>query len=253
VRGASSLLVLLALACATAAPPPPPVVDLPAPPPPAAVAPAAPGDPSVRPGANREYLRDDLEVEAWIQRFERGGREIFDRRGAILAASGVAPGMAVADVGAGTGLFTMLFAEAAGPTGKVYAVDIAAPFLAHIDAEARRKGLGNIVTLLADGRTAALPPASVDLIFICDAYHHFEYPRQMNASLMRALRPGGALLLIDFKRVPGQSPAWVLEHVRAGQEVFTAELEAAGFQKEEETPILRENYVLRFRKPPGQK
>ena len=87
---------------------------------------------------------------------------------------------------------------------------------------------------------------------MCDAYHHFEYPRSMNASLWRALRPGGTLMLIDFRRVPGKSPDWILEHVRAGEEVFTAELQAAGFEKIEDprpTPALQENYLVRFRKP----
>ncbi len=88
----------------------------------------------------------------------------------------------------------------------------------------------------------------MDLAFICDVYHHFEYPHSSLASLHRALRPGGELVLVEFKRVPGQSSDWVLNHVRAGQEVFTAEIEAAGFKKAQEINLLKENYILRFRK-----
>ena len=98
----------------------------------------------------------------------------------------------------------------------------------------------------------SLPPASVDVIFLCDAYHHFEYPRSMNRSMFRALRPGGTLVLIDFVRVPGKTPKWILEHVRAGQQEFTAELVAAGFVPVEEpspVPQLKENYLVRFTKP----
>ena len=94
----------------------------------------------------------------------------------------------------------------------------------------------------------SLPEASVDVIFLCDVYHHFEYPRTMNASLYKALRPGGTLILIDFRRVVGQSPAWVLEHVRAGQESFVAELEAAGLEAVDEVALLKENYIVRFKK-----
>ena len=201
----------------------------------------------MRPGANTQYL--ETELDAWIKRFESGGREIYDHRAAILAASGARPGLHVADVGAGTGLFSLLFAPAVAPGGKVYAIDIIPKFLTHLDRELRRKEIRNVVTRLGDERSVTLPANSVDLIFLCDAYHHFEYPRSMNASMWKALRPGGTLLLIDFKRVPGTSPQWILDHVRAGEEVFAAELQAAGFQREDSLPLLKENYVVRFRKP----
>ena len=204
-------------------------------------------EPSVRPGANQQYIDRDLQV--WKDLFERAGREIFDNRGRIQQVAGLRPGMHVADVGAGTGLFTFAFAEAVGPDGRVYAVDIIPKFIRHLKAEARRRRTSNVVTVLSRPRSVALPPNSIDLAFLCDAYHHFEYPRSMNRSLFRALRPGGTLLLIDYRRVPGQSAPSVLGHVRAGQEVFTAELVAAGFEPLGEVLLLQENYVLRFRKP----
>jgi predicted methyltransferase len=268
-----SLLLLVSavacsvLACAAPAPrdpapspaaalPPPAVVAASTAPPAASAATAspvasAPAEPeaSVRPGANEQYLQPDTDVNAWLERFERGGREIFDQRQAILAATGVTAGQVVADVGAGTGLFSRLFARAVGPSGKVFAVDIVPKFLRHIEAEARKQKITNITTVLGQERSAALPADSVDLIFLCDSYHHFEYPRSMNASMYKALRPGGTLILIDFRRVAGESPAWILEHVRAGQEVFTRELQAAGFERVAEVSLLKENYLVRFRKP----
>jgi len=212
-----------------------------------ATPPPAGPEPSVRPGANTQYIEKDLSV--WQERFERAGREIFDHRVALLRASGVAPGMTVADVGAGTGLFTFPFAAAVGPRGRVYAVDIIPKFITHLQREAAAQKLTNVVPVLSKPRTVTLPEASVDVMFLCDAYHHFEFPRSMNQSMYRALRPGGTLLLIDFRRIPGQTSREVLEHVRAGQEVFTRELVAAGFEPIEELPLLKENYVVRFRKP----
>jgi ubiquinone/menaquinone biosynthesis C-methylase UbiE len=203
---------------------------------------------SVKPGVNAEYLKPGLNVPQWVERFEKEGREIFEQRERIAAAAGLRPGQAMADIGAGTGLFTPYFSKAVGPKGAVYAVDIARDFLAHIDSRAREAGWANVRTVLGTERSVELPAASIDVAFICDTYHHFEYPRSTMASLHRALRPGGEILLIDFKRVPGQSSEWVLNHVRAGQEVVTAELEAAGFRKVEELPLLKDNYVLRFRK-----
>jgi ubiquinone/menaquinone biosynthesis C-methylase UbiE len=217
-----------------------------------AVAPPAPpaGEPetNVRPGANAEYLRDDLEVNEWVTRFERAGRDIYDHRHELVAATGARPGSAVADVGAGTGLFTLLFAEKVGPTGRVYAVDLAPRFLAHIRSRAAAQGLTNVTTVRGGERSLGLPRGSVDVAFLCDVYHHFEYPRAMLRSIDEALRPDGTLVVIDFKRVRGESPDWVFKHVRAGQDVFTREIEAAGFEKTGELPLLHENYVLRFRK-----
>jgi ubiquinone/menaquinone biosynthesis C-methylase UbiE len=207
-------------------------------------------EPSVRPGANQQYLDKDLSV--WQQRFETAGREIFDHREEILVAARLKPGTRVADVGAGTGLFSFAFAGAVGPAGRVYAVDIIPKFIDHLRAESRKRRIGNVTAVLGKPRSVSLPPASVDVIFLCDAYHHFEYPRSMNRSMYRALRPGGTLVLIDFVRVPGTTPKWVLEHVRAGQQEFSAELVAAGFVPVDEPPplpSLKENYLVRFTKP----
>lgn len=204
--------------------------------------------PSVKPGINAEYLKPDLNASNWVERFEREGREIYDQREAIVAAARIRPGMVVADIGCGTGLFTPMLSAAAGSRGKVYAVDIVADFLRLVGRRAEEAGLGNVETVLCTERSVELPAGSVDRAFICDVYHHFEYPADSLASLHRALRRNGEVLLIDFKRVPGVSSEWVLNHVRAGQEVVTAELEAAGFRKVEEVPLLKDNYVLRFRK-----
>ncbi len=99
--------------------------------------------------------------------------------------------------------------------------------------------------------SVALPAASVDLAFVCDTYHHFEYPQSTLESLYAAIRPGGSLVILDFERIPGKSRPWVLEHVRAGKEVFRREIESAGFRFEREVTVegLKENYVIRFRRP----
>lgn len=209
---------------------------------------AVPPETSVRPGINAEFLKADLDVTQWTERFEREGREIYDQRHRIVDALGLRPGQAVADVGAGSGLFTLLLAERVGPRGRVYAVDIVPGFLEQIQQRARAAGLRNVRTVLGTERAAGLPARSVDVVLVCDTYHHFEYPRAMLASIHRALRPGGQLVLVEFRRVPGQSSDWVLNHVRAGEEVFTAEIEAAGFRKIGRADFLRENYLVRFRK-----
>lgn len=203
---------------------------------------------NVAPGINKEYTRTNLNVERWVQNFERESREIYAQREKILATLQLKRGMRVADVGAGSGLFTVLFAHAVGPRGKVYAVDIAPAFLRHIEQRSREEGLKQIQTVLGTERSTQLPAKSVELVFVCDTYHHFEYPQSTLASIHRALKSKGKLVVIDFHRVPGKSPDWILNHVRAGQEVFAREIEAAGFQRLPDPPqeFLKENYLMVF-------
>ena len=203
---------------------------------------------SVKPGINTEYLKPNLSVSNWVERFEKEGREIFDHRREIIAAAKIRSGSVVADIGSGTGLFTPMLSAATGSQGRVYAVDIVPNFLKLIEERSAAAGLRNVQTVLCTERSVELPPNSIDLAFICDVYHHFEYPRHSLTSLHRALRRNGEVFLIDFKRVPGVSSEWILNHVRAGQEVVTAEFEAAGFKQIEEIDLLKDNYTLRFRK-----
>lgn len=209
-----------------------------------ALAPVHARDTGADPTINLPYL--DADWEQWVGRFERPGREVYDKRHEIVAALGLRPGMRVADVGAGTGLFTRLIAREVGPQGKVYAVDISRPFVENILRTAREQGLDNIEGIVNTQSDTLLPPESVDLIFVCDTYHHFEQPQAMLASIRRALRPGGTLVVVDFQRIPGVSSSWILRHVRLGKEEAVREIEAEGFRFVEERPFLRENYFVRF-------
>jgi len=206
-------------------------------------------DTSVKPGINDKFLDPALKVEEWTQKFEVESREIYHQRDKIVAALDIKTGMAMADIGAGTGLFTLSFAQAVGPQGRVYAVEIAKNFLEHIRARAAKASAANVQTILCTEKSVELPEASIDLAFICDVYHHFEFPQASLASLHQALKPGGTLVLIDFKRIPGVSSDFILGHVRAGQEVFEAEIAAAGFEKVAEVDgLLEENYFVKFRR-----
>ena len=204
-------------------------------------------DKSVKPGVNDSFR--DPNVEDFTGRFEVESREVYAQRKEIVKACAIEPGLTVADIGAGTGLFTRLFAEAVGKQGRVIAVDISPKFLEHIRTTAREANLTNIDTLVCTADSTELPAESVDVAYICDTYHHFEFPRKTMTSLHRALRPGGRVILIDFRRIEGFSSDWTMDHVRAGQEVFESEILAAGFRKVAEQPeLLKENYFVVFEK-----
>jgi ubiquinone/menaquinone biosynthesis C-methylase UbiE len=201
---------------------------------------------SVRPGVNRQY--ENPNWQQWINTFERSGREVYDKRHAIVAASAVQPGMSVADIGAGTGLFTRLFAEAVTPTGTVYAVDISEPFIENILRSSREQGLANVLGIVNTPRDTGLPADSIDLAFITATYHHFEYPASMLASIYRALHRDGRLIIIDFRRDPHVSSRWVMGHVRGDKTLVIEEVQAAGFRLVDDKPLLQSNYFLLFEK-----
>lgn len=201
-------------------------------------------------GINADFVDPELNVDEFIKRFEIESREIYSAREAIVTACQIQPGDRIADVGTGTGLYTRLFAKTVGPDGWIYAIDIAPRFIEHINVTSREAGLANVTGILNSQNSIQLPPESVDLVFICDTYHHFETPEEILATIHRALKPGGQLVLIDFDRIPGTSREWVVSHVRAGKEVFRGEVELAGFEFVEQVAIegLSENYFLRFKK-----
>lgn len=201
---------------------------------------------SVRPGVNRHYM--DPEWQYWVNTFESSGREVFDRRIDIVEASAVQKGMNVADIGAGTGLFTRLFSHRVGPRGKVYAVDISRTFVENILRFSREQGLKNVNGVVNSPRDVMLEAQSIDLAFTVDTYHHFEYPQSMLASIHKALRPGGRLIVIDFRKHPEKSSNWVMGHVRANRHTVVDEITSAGFVLLDDKPLLRTNYFLEFSK-----
>lgn len=229
------------------------IVALAAPP---AAAVAAPTATAVPPKAadtdiNAKFLDPALDPKNWAEKFELESREVFAARHAIVEALQLEPGSRLADVGSGTGAFLHTFADAVGPTGRVYAVDISPRFIDFLRQRVQEEKLANVAVIHSTADSATLPPASVSHVFICDTYHHFEQYPEMLASIRKALVPGGQLVIVDFERIPGVSTEWTLNHVRAGKETVRAEVETAGFNFDAEidVPAFKENYLLRFRKP----
>ncbi len=205
---------------------------------------------SVKPGSNKSFIDPDLDVDSYIKRFEIESREVYVARKEITAACDLKEGISVADIGAGTGLFTRIFSAEVGSDGKVFAVDIAARFVEHIQNEAKESNRKNVIAIQCAENSVNLPANSIDTAFICDVYHHFEFPKSTLSSLHRAIKDGGQLIVVDFDRIPGKSREWMLGHVRAGKEAFRKEIEEAGFVLVKELKIdgLKENYFLKFRK-----
>lgn len=204
------------------------------------------GAPGADPKINARFY--DADAAEWSTRFEGESREIYAKRNALIAASGVKPGMTVADVGAGSGFMAMLFAKAVGPAGSVIASEISKPFTLAIALRAKNEGIGNLSTVIGTQTDTGLPAERVDIVFTSDVYHHFEQVAPTLASIRRALKPGGRFIVVDFERIPGVSRQSTLDHVRAGKETVIEEVLAAGFKLREEVKTLglRDNYYLIF-------
>ncbi len=215
------------------------------------VAAAVPEEEQPNPVAVRinEKYNAKSDAQGWAKRFERKGREVHDRQAEVLKALQIEPGSSVADVGVGSGLYTLALANAVGKDGTVFAVDVQDYFLEHVQKKAEKAGTQNVAFVKAEQRSANLDPGSVELVFMCDVFHHVEYPRTYLASLFAAIEPGGRLAVIDFIAEEGKSEDWVLEHVRASPAEFQAEFEAAGFVFERAPDVLEENFFHIYRKP----
>ena len=204
------------------------------------------------PQINAQFQKAD--VKAFIKRFESNDREVFVRRHEIVRALGLKPGMAVADVGAGTGLFTRLIADEVGPGGKVYAVDVSKGFLDYIASQAKTRG------------TAA------DLDDPGHAGFHHPAPGLRRPGFpLRCVPPPRATTRRFWPRFTGLSGSMVSscwsnstgwrdraaslssQHIRAGQAEFRREIEAAGFEPGPGVQSTQAQGELRCEIPEGRK
>ncbi len=201
---------------------------------------------SVRPGVNDAYVPE--KVQWYAMRFSRDGREVADHKADILKVLELSPGKTVADIGSGTGLYTLELSRAVGASGRVFAVDVTEHFLEYVKKRVVDAGLKNVTFVLADPKNVGLPEASVDVALMSNVYHHVEFPLTYMATVRRSLKSSGRLLVVDFRRDESCEDAWVLEHVRAGEHEVVAELETVGFEMTKRYDILDRNYVLEFRK-----
>jgi len=179
---------------------------------------------------------------------ERPARERQERTDLLISRLPVEPDFVVADIGAGTGYFTFPIARRV-PRGRVYAVDIQPEMLAFIRERIGDSGQDNVRPVLGTTTDPGLEPASVDLAFIVDAYHEFSHPREMGEALVRSLRPGGQLILIEYRAEDRSVPIKPLHKMSETQ--VRREMEAIGLTWIATEDYLPQQHVLVFEKPPG--
>ncbi len=160
---------------------------------------------------------------AWLEREER---EREERTDLLLKALALKPGMTVADVGAGTGYLSRRMASVVAPEGKVLAVDVQPEMVRMLTRLAQQKGLSNIVPSLGTDTDVKLPAASVDLAIMVDVYHELAYPFEVMESIIRALKPGGQLVFIEYRGEDANVPIKALHKMSEAQVRREAEVHA---------------------------
>ena len=180
---------------------------------------------------------------AWLEREER---EREERGSVLLRELRLAPGMQVADIGAGTGWYARRIAPRVTP-GRVYAVDVQPQMVAMLQRVAARPGLGNVVPVLGGERDPKLPPGSIDLALMVDVYHELAYPAQMLDAVAVALKPEGRLVLVEYRAEDDDVPIKPVHKMSQAQ--VRREVTRHGLIWERTAESLPWQHVVVFRKP----
>jgi len=197
--------------------------------------------------ANSRY-QTPADRERMAARLDGPDRDARQRPKELMAALALQPGAAVADLGTGVGYLLPYLSAAVGPSGRVLAQDIFPDFLEKAREKAAKEQLSNVTFFQGTEKNPNLPGNSADVVLILDAYHHFDYPREMLVGIAKALRSEGRLVIVDYyKEGFGDG-----NHIRLDVDDVIKEIEANGFQlvsKADHIPKSQYLIVLKKAKP----
>jgi SAM-dependent methyltransferase len=177
----------------------------------------------------------------WLERPEREAEEAPKM---LIAALGLKPGHVVADIGAGSGYFSFRMAPKVAPEGKVLAVDIQPEMLDFLRRRSRELGIANVEPVLGATDDPKLPAGGVDLALMVDVYHEFDQPYEMMSAIVRSLRPGGRVVLVEYRKEDPRVP--IKEVHKMSEAQARKEMEAAGLAWVQTIDILPRQHILIF-------
>jgi len=177
---------------------------------------------------------------------ERPSRETEEQPNLVVNALNLKPTDVVADIGAGTGYFSFRIAPLV-PQGKVLAVDIQPQMLDIIDSIKKERNITNVEPVLGSVTDPNLPTSGVDLALMVDAYHELAYPIEMMEGVVRALKPGGRVVLVEYR---GENPFIFIKALhKMTQKQARKEMQAVGLQWLETKSFLPQQHFMVFKKP----
>lgn len=181
----------------------------------------------------------------WLERDER---EEEERLTLLVKSLKLKPGDVVADIGAGSGVISMLMAEQIGPEGKVLAVDIQQEMLDRLAENAKQRGIDNIEPVKGTAKSPQLGPASVDLALFVDVYHEFEFPYEMMQDISRALKPGGRAVFVEYRMEDPTVPIKLVHKMSEEQVKKEMGQPELGLKWEETIGVLPRQHIVVFEK-----
>ena len=150
----------------------------------------------------------------WLERSEREEQERLSK---LIEALDLKPGMVVADIGAGSGVISVLMAREIGPTGKVIAVDIQDEMLSLLAKKLKQQKITNVKPKLGTRKSPRLAAGSIDLAIFVDVYHELDFPYEMMNSLSRAMKPGGRVVLVEYRKEDPKVPIKLVHKMTEAQ------------------------------------
>jgi ubiquinone/menaquinone biosynthesis C-methylase UbiE len=202
---------------------------------------AAQGAPPRSPEEMEHVHRDP---KAYIAMLEGPARDAYQKPDDVVRALDLKPGEAVADIGSGSGYFTLRLANAVGETGQVYGVDIDPDMIRYLNRRIRNAGLRNVHTVLSDPDDPLLPDRSIDRFLIVDTWHHIESQERYLALMKRLLKPGGQVVMIDYQK--REMPVGPPLSMRIGRDELVRQMVLNGFRLVKEHTFLPYQYFLVF-------
>ena len=197
-------------------------------------------------GGMRSWKMERL--EGYLAMLDRPERADFQKPEQVMAALALKKGERVADLGAGSGYFTIPVAKAVGPQGTVWALDIEPFMVDTVEKRAREAGLKNVKPLLVQKDDPALPPGGVDTILMVDTYHYVKNRVEYAKKLRAGLAPGGRVVIIDYIPKTWEVRPWgPLPHNQFPKETVDAEMAAAGLKPVKVHDFLTEQYFVEYR------
>jgi ubiquinone/menaquinone biosynthesis C-methylase UbiE len=182
--------------------------------------------------------------KAYIAMLEGPARDAYQKPDEVVRALDLKPGEAVADIGSGSGYFTLRLANAVGETGQVYGVDIDPDMIRYLNRRIRNAGLRNVHTVLSDPDDPLLPDRSIDRFVIVDTWHHIENQERYLALMKRLLKPGGQVVMIDYQK--REMPVGPPMAMRIARGDLVRQMVLNGFRLVKEHTFLPYQYFLVF-------
>jgi len=183
------------------------------------------------------------DAQYWAKIFESPARARWQKPDEVVRALALKPGETIVDIGAGTGYFTRRFAKAVGPLGEAIGLDIEPGMIDYMKADAKKLGLKNYEARVVKPDDPGLAPHSADVVFFCDVLHHVDDRGAYIRKLAPALKPGGRVAVVDFKKTAPFGPPASMR-IAPGQMID--EFKQAGYRMDREHNFLPYQYFLEF-------